>query len=1083
MYFKKGGAGKVIRRISMKKKKIYSFKRKQLVAIITLVVMLAAALLPYFSVNAAGNDDIAVTDSIFLDENGNFVFISYDKKKTSSVSYKTIGFTISRCVSVAKEEYVPEEYIKIALSTTMTPCEVVSETNSHICNKWTINADYVMSLIAANYPDWAAELTDSTGYYLKFDAVMVVVHNGHLSGSMFADGTYLGTVYDKHSKDALKSAEAWADPGKIDTHFDKYFFVGEMLDDDVIDPTDAPEDEFVETIGKKEPYYRTWNFSTGNKFDLSKGIPTSEDITNGFEADGWYGIADIGKHKAYKSYTFNFTLNYKYTFYEDGNPVQTDAQQDYAYTLTLSASYFYIQNIALYDFKDAFIENSVYPGDAIVHTGEEGTVNFDVKINGHENPTEIDTWYPNDKVHIKWPAQGEYESSITVDGTLEDAKEKAQEAAQDAVGKAKVYNDRLTVNDKTYMSDEEADGDSPLTYEVIGDGDYAVEEFEETVTIPSNVANGVYPTTNQVRYIRAVLNTGTSKIFEALHIKEGFEQNEPVHVHTPVISPVTIIDPDTGDKFDGEQTQLIEENRVNVEYELLLDGTYTFQFDPEMHREIQGYGWSEEPSKYDKYTAFKEVMFPFDVEIDGELYEKNYWITLADFYRDTFYIPPWVEENKNYVIKFRVAPENVVDEQGVNHIDDTQYLANLDIAKYVATYEIPVEVSGRIYGFEAVGVNDRDTFAGSTDASQRFSLVDRGWEKKVGQFNRIGKLPVRRTKDGIVTDTWEEVNTLPFSAGRSNIYAEMGWLTKGTDFSFTFYTMANLADTDDSIIITPTFRYVDKETGAVKDDIKVYYHDENDMFIEVGSAKDEAHIKPVSLDDSEFDGAYTQGQLAYTVARQHGLDGVTALASRGQINEYLHTETDAVSMGRMVLKNPLRLLMDLPGALEQMERNLSNNRDALVSFEDMDGETEQKLKESIQKWYCTYRLPSKLFVCDDDIDLWEYAQDKYGITEYDDVFLQNGYLVVNFEIETRNNGAEHLEYFPSVRPVNAGRTSVGERDQWRVETFGEPYAGQTKTVTVMFDGTEITTKSGDVAVIALFQSINDRYKPGILIIN
>lgn len=1065
---------------------------KRIVSFVLALCLFAGMLV---TVKAAGNDGVAVSNSIFLDEAGNFVFMSYDKKKTGSVSYKTLGFTISRCVSVDKEEYTPEEYVIIPLSTSMTPMEVVSETNSHICHKWTINADYVMDLIAANFPDWAAELMDSTGYYLKFDAIMTVMHGDSSSGMLSSSGHYIGTVYDKHNKDALKAAEAWADPGKIDSHFDKYFFVGEMVGDDEVNPTDAPADEFVETIGKDGPYYRTWNFSPGDKFDLSKGIPTSEDITNGFEADGWYGIADIGKHKTQKTIPLPFTISFNiYHTGDDGETLAQRVQKDISVYIPVSASYFYIQNIALYDFKDAFIENSVYPGDTIVHTGEEGTVDFDVKINGTENPEEVASWYPDDSVHVVWPSNDpndyEYDHFITTDSGEDEARAQAEQVARNVIGKAKVYNDRLIINGIIYMSDAEADGDSPLTYEVIGDDDYAVEEFEETVTIPSNVANGVYPTENQVRYIRAVPGTGTARIFEALHIKEGFEQNEPVHVHTPVISPVTIIDPDTGEKFEGEQTQLIEENRLNVEYELLLDGTYTFQFDPEMHRDIQGYGWSGDPSKYDKYTAFKEVMFPFDVEIGGELFEKDYWITLADFQRDTFYIPPWVEENKNYTIKFRVAPENVVDEQGVNHIEDTQYLANLDIAKYVATYEIPVEVSGRIYGFEAVGVNNRVTFAGDPDASayQRFSLVQEGWEKKVGPFNRIGEAQVRSTMDGTVTDAWEEVNTLPFAGGRSNIFSKMGWLMKGNDFSFTFYTMANLADEDDSIIITPTFRYIDKNTGAVKDDIKVYYHDGEDLYIEVGSARDEAHIRAdstkVYLEDAEFDGAYTQGQLAYTVARKNGLDGVSELASRGEINEYMRKKTDAApSMGKLVLKDPLRLLMDLPGALEQLERNLSNNRDALVSFEDMDGDTEQQLKESIQKWYCTYHLPSKLFVCDDDINLWEYAQDKYGITEYDDVFLRNGYLVVNFEIETRNNGVEHLEYFPSVRPENASRTSAGERDQWRVETFGEPYAGQTKTVTVMFDGTEIMTKSGDVAVIALSQSINDFYTPGILIIN
>lgn len=1070
-------------------------KIRIIVWLMALLLIISTIMGVSFNVLAAGYEDVAVSNSIYLDDDGNFVFLSYDKKKTSTTSYKTVGFTISRCIQVDKEEYVPEEYVVVPLSTTNTPVEVVSETNSHICNKWTIRAEYVMQLISAAYPDWAETINEEDGYYLKFDAVMVVVRNGHPSGMLASNGAYMGAVYDKHTKDALKNAAAWADTGKIDTHFDKYFFVGEMVDEDIIEGTDAPQEDFVERIGKDEPYYRTWNESPGNQFDLSQGIPTSEDVKNGFEVDSWFGTFDVGKHTEKKSYTFTFCITYDTWYYPgdtdgdgiDDDPIQTQASEDYTYTVYRDASYFYIMNMAVYDFKDAYIKNSVYPGDTIVYTGGEDTVDFDVTVNGVENPDIVDTWVPDNNVHIEWAEAEEYTSTITA-STLEDGKTAARLAAENAVDQATVHNDRIIINGVEYMSDEAAKGNAPLTYSVIEDEEYGLEEFEETVTIPSNVANGIYPTEMQVRFVRMEPKTLAAKLYDDLHIKEGYENNEPIHVHTPVISPVTIIDPVTGLRYDGEDTQLINENRVNVDYELLLDGTYTFKFDPELHRDIQGYGWSGEPSKYDKYTAFKEVMFPFDVEVNDIFYEKDTWITLPDFEKNTFYIPPWTIESDSYIIRYRVAPENVVDENGINHIDDQEYLHNLDMAAYVATYEIKVEVSGRVYGFQVVGINDRDIFGNDSDGNvnARMSLASEEWEKKTGVKNRIGEDEVRITRTGEIDPNWKLKNTLPFANGISNVYEDMGTLYSGTDFSYTFYTMANLESDGDRIYITPTFRYIDRDGNMYEhDDIDVYYSSDAGKFIKVGSAYDRADVQNVSLSDEEFKDSYTQEELEFTVNLRNSLTGDTMT-----YKQFVEKETEAYSMSEVVLKNPLRLLA---GSYSLLERNL--DRPATGSLlniggtDEIDGLHYDMLRASIQKWYGTYRIPANLYVHihipgeDEDDPAWEYALDHNGISKNSDFWERDGYLVVNFEIMTENEGMEHLEYFPSELEENNGRTSEGTKDQWYIENFGVNNLGQSRTVYAGDDNTEITVRSGDVAVIDLQKNINSRYQTGILIIN
>ena len=1062
--------------------------------IIALLVVITTIMGSALTTYAAGFEDVAVSSSIYLDEDGNFVFISYDKKKTSSTSYKTIGFTISRCIQVEKEEYIPEEYVTIPLSTRYTPVEIVSETQSHICNKWTIKADYVMQLIAEKYPDWYTVLNSEDGYYLKFDAIMVIVKNGIDGGHLSADGTPIGTVYDKHNKEELKQAENWADPNRIDTHFDKYFFVGEVLDEDSQLGTDAPAEEFQETIGKNTPFYRTWNINPEGIFDLSQGIPTSENIMNGFEADGWFGTVDIGKHQTTKTYAFNFKINYDSYYYPgdtdgdgiDDPPRVTTATENYTYTVTRAASYFYIQNMALYDFKDGYIKNSVYPGDTIVYDSTDHEIPFDITVNGIQNPDIVETWIPDDNVHVDWPVAQDISKEINA-GSLEEGKTIAADAAERAVGNATVHNDRIVINDKIYMTDEPAPGDRPHMYAPIAEDDYAIEQYEETVKIPSNVANGIYATENKVRYLRVAPKTLAAKIFEELHIKEGFEPNEPIYVHTPVISPVTIIDPETGRRYPGEDTQLISENRLNVDYELLLDGTYTFRFDPETHRDIQGYGWSGDPSKYDKYTAFKEAMFPFDVEVNGKFYEKDTWVTLPDFRQNTFYITPWTEEKDEYIIKYRVAPENVVDENGVNHIDDTEYLHNLDMSKYVATYEIKVEVSGRMYGFEVDGINDRDTFGDPqiTSGTDRISLASMGHEKKTGVKNRIGGNRVRQTATGNVI-SWETRDTLPFSNGRSNFYDDMGTLYAGTDFSFTFYTMANLQDSRDEIIIRPTFRYIDKNGNEIpREDIEIYYSSDAGYFIKAGSDKELADLMSVTISDEEFKDTYSDADVMLTVNHDNDLQGMNITAK-----QYIEQKIECSSLSKICLTNSLRLLM---GSYEHLERNLDRSlEDEMLPIgkdEELDEAHYKMLQSSIQKWYGTYRIPSKLYVHireegdDPDNAALEYAKEHGGISENSAFWEKNGYLVLNFEIASKNEGEDHLQYFPSTLPENEERLSEGKLDQWYVENFGRKNPDQQRNVFAGSEKMMIPVESGDVAVICIGDNFNDRFHPGIMIIN
>ena len=227
-------------------------------------------------------------------------------------------------------------------------------------------------------------------------------------------------------------------------------------------------------------------------------------------------------------------------------------------------------------------------------------------------------------------------------------------------------------------------------------------------------------------------------------------------MHTPVIAPVTI-------KGTEETTQLIKEHKTgsmstteeekkeyglvkdgNAAYEMILDNEYTFTFDPGQHRDIQGYGWSEDSTDgtgYRKYIKNRWVRFPFTVQIkdnETETWSPFYkvgsngytdWINVYEeedygncWYSDdtTFYIPPWAiegnysEKGEGRLIEYKVEAYNVDDENGGGHQDDQEDYANSDnlagerdneAQAYVATYKVPVELSGIIYNFEIIGSN------------------------------------------------------------------------------------------------------------------------------------------------------------------------------------------------------------------------------------------------------------------------------------------------------------------------------------------------------------------------------------------
>ena len=152
----------------------------------------------------------------------------------------------------------------------------------------------------------------------------------------------------------------------------------------------------------------------------------------------------------------------------------------------------------------------------------------------------------------------------------------------------------------------------------------------------------------------------------------------------------------------------------------------------------------------------------------------------------------------------------------------------------------------------------------------------------------------------------------------------------------------------------------------------------------------------------------------------------------------------------------------------------------------------EDLSNSMQTWYGTYTIPSSLKVVDVEKikkiceqaghpydsgkdPLQNYLDVKGSVTSDSDIFINDGYLVLNFDIKSyKDNGRyEHLQYYG---------TTDATLNMWNRED-GDP---DTPTKVDPGDGTPSTTipqDPGDVAIIELKNNGRDRWTNGVIYAN
>ena len=1123
-----------------------------------LTVVITANIIALFPVDVKAVPS-GVPWDVFIDEDNNICIVTQDKIKSSSIWYNTVGFSVSRCRHPA-QKYIHEtkEYAWFAIDKS----KVVTQQIGNIeINIFKLPLTEVRDKIAKTYSAWASEIEDALNggapCYLRFDSTMVIYRNGVPSGTVMPDGTpYLETYTneapnDGQNPDAIKAAENWADPHGLDSHYNRYLLIGGG-------EAEAKEEGITDTLvctDGNNPIYEIANWS--DQFDLSQGIPSSEDIHNRYRASSWYGSTDVYARLCSKKYSVTYTYKWEVSTTVSGQTTTEKKSKTHTFNIDAKVAFQYLANANFYDFTTLTAQNFSYPMNIDYDSEYDVPMKaittqkyYDVtdRKNGMEKNVK---WLANTAKHVTWAASPKNAEISVADEAAANNRIASDEAdlKKTISNGTKTKNDLLQIDGITYLSNKEITGCDffnsgswkscknssavKLSYKAnsLKNAERNMEEDSISVTIPAETENGKYPSGINCFFAQKIKNNGCGQTFRAgicggedikSHIISGYAQNEPVNVHTPVISPVVIWD-EEDDPVDEPPTQLTPKKKnKDVKTQLILDNDYTIKWNADIHRDIMGYGDSGDPSKYDKYVTKKEVKFPFEVEYNGTFYAKGKWITLQapDYWDDPgkdeagnyinhwrltpFYIPSYAtecgEKGNEAKIEYRVHAINVDGRFEDSHEGETEYEYNITYtdngAAYVATYALPVQLSGIIYDFTITGTSDKKQFFG-TDLFEHTATTDvhipfckYKWDKKVGTKNRLGEKEIRNRSDSSLNDKWETVNTLPIMLGKSNHWAGMGNLIKGTKISFSFKTIANLYNEDtDYVKITPSFRYV-KPDGTVLDsnEIKVYYTDrDGDLFVEYGKEGENENLRSVYLGNPEFERSYYlfndqeriyEGESPY----QYGdwvnwsvkhYNNTKHLSGDDELvyEEYLKRETPSYNLSHILLTSDLRFLS---GEYEQLKRNSDKQYQTLTTYRDVDEKFSEvdRFRNSMQTWYGQYLIPSELFVVDltkqgKDFDLYEYVCDKDRIRMDDEVFEQKGYLIINFQIETYLDGKPHLQYY------GYGKDGI---NMWKKEGF--QYKG-----VIDPDLPEITFEDGDVAVVDLSQSMSDRYQPSLFNIN
>ncbi|WP_341178883.1 DUF5704 domain-containing protein [Paenibacillus sp. FSL K6-1230] len=552
----------------------------------------------------------------------------------------------------------------------------------------------------------------------------------------------------------------------------------------------------------------------GEKFEVAKGIPTSESLYGVVQAREYLYNNKFEKFTGTCTFTVPVSKTYNLKWKEEEERERPDGTSRTVtvnksssvtvnphYDIVRPYSYWTIPEMQAFKIDNAKLKNYAFEGGEIViqpgSSYDSPSMTLETGVEHLEYP---------DIVTARAPSQ-------TIDGGHSEPDvpdQNLKSFAEAATPQLNVRNDALEFNGHTIMdgaivqTNGPAPGRIPTPLSI--DENTLFKPYNMIPKVKVNQADNA--STGTITYLQLEGSLG-----EATNQEQPIGNLNSVTVHTPVVMYPAITD----DKAFNQRV-----SPTSGRAALIMDRPFTVTMPTSgVHRDIRGFGHRD----YAKYTAYKQVLFEFDVynEEKNKYIPKNTWIDIPIAQLNTtFRMPTWVDEG-NYTVHFRSMAENAPAEF------TWQSMANTDLNHHVAINTIPVQVIGRLYDFKITDIADYDW--------ETVFRAKKGSTKPTGAAYWVGTSSIDGAKRG---------NTFPYvlpirpgshpNTGYKNVAIKTGY-----HFKFDFKTKGNMFGANDRVKILPTFYFVNKD-GSGRQKVDLYYHNQTtgQKFVKIGSAQDTA---------------------------------------------------------------------------------------------------------------------------------------------------------------------------------------------------------------------------------------------------
>ena len=718
----------------------------------------------------------------------------------------------------------------------------------------------------------------------------------------------------------------------------------DIVEEEIIDP--------VEDIDASSEYSESFEGNgvikamspNSSEFNVSLGIPSSEEVYT--QMIGKSRLTNYAFQKVTGNKDFSVTVKRKYIEKWKVIDQEKSTEEETVYinkssSETVSRNYTVNRDYSYYEID--YFEN---------YGIESATITSDILPNDEvvllpRNYSQPSIVLSNEVNIVSEPS---YDSVVTLSDKIVGKNETPDSPnwsgiAENAVGSYQVRNDSL-IFDSDVIMDSSISTVNTLAPKEITEATLINPDVlrKEAIKISNTKRNGTYESTGEILYKKFFDYNGPS----SESVMKDVLVNE-VKVHTPIYSELLISS--IGDNYNQQVEADVNDRAI------ILGMPTKFRYQTTgSHREILGYGNRD----YDQYIFEKEIKFPFDVYYDArsrentKFVEKNTWIT-AEALDTDIYVPIWVDEG-SYTVQIR---STAINSLGSDLQSASQKNINDDI--YIVEDEKKVEVVGRLYGFKVRDINDYPVW------EEVFRTATNSYEFIEGNNYPFGG---KDENENILRTN--EKYFLPLAPGSHPKFSNAGSVPLGYKIRYTVESIGNYSK-EDQILIKPSFSFIDYE-GNEEKSIKVW-------------SKVKVEAKDYLIDLSSIDEGI-KDQIPYTVDLG---DPYITLKDEAFLNT-----SNSLGMSLYDLKKrvePIGFADEI--ILTKYLRNYIG--DILNKPVTVD---ESKVMASRQKWYGEYWLPNDTYVLMDDVDLIDYAVENNGIDFNEDIFMKDGYLKVNFKVQT-----------------------------------------------------------------------------------